>query len=283
MNRPLKPILILLVLTLITLLSFGCDTPSTPSGGCDTPTPGNGGVCTESVRVNNTSEAKLYYPCDISSPVGATTMSSGWTATLHDISFLSDAVVKEGFVVLAMTPSNQMGMVTQWRQGHKACIQKLKDLNSSHNVLRGKIDTNKLQISGHSKGGGGTLWAAAELGSGVRSAIGMAPYQGTEYNLSELRSMKAATFIQAGGVADTLATPAMTKREYDALPNGISKCYKRHGNWGHLEWANDYPSFHTQLISEYLGWTKYYLADDPSGAQAVESRDAGVNAYEWIK
>ncbi len=257
----------LLTLTVILLASIGCD--------------GGQQVCTETVRgINRTSTAKLYYPCSPSGQLPASTMSSGWTAGLSAIEWLSRPMASQGVVVLAFTPANVMGMVEQWQAAHKNTHQKLKEINRSHRVLAGKIDESKMQIAGYSKGGGGTLAAAAQLGSSVATAVGMAPYCGGEYSMSILRNMRAATFIQAGGVADTLARPNMTWQEYQSLPNGISKLYKRHSAWGHLEWA--YGLNQGTIKEEIFAFMAYYLRGDTSGTRYLENR-TGVDRYEWVK
>ncbi len=263
-------IVALFAFTMMLLVSFGCDT-----GG------GIGQVCTENVRgISRTAGAKLYYPCNPSGQLPASTMSSGWTAGLNAIEWLSRPMAAEGTVVLAFTPANKMGMVEQWAAAHKNTFQKLKEINQSHRVLAGKIDESKMQIAGYSKGGGGTLAAAASLGGSVASAVGMAPYCGGEYSMATLRRMQAATFIQAGGVADTLARPTMTWQEYQSLPSGISKLYKRHSAWGHLEWAMGVNQ--GTIKNEIFAWMDYYLRGDTSGQRHLENR-TGVDRYQWEK
>jgi dienelactone hydrolase len=267
-----KQLVVLLAVSLVALMGFGCD-----SGGSGS----SGGVCTENVSgIARTSAAKLYYPCNISSPLPATTMSSGWTAGLNAIEWLSSPMAAQGYIVLAFTPANTMGMVEQWEAAHKNTHSKLLQLNSSHAKLKGKIDTAKMQISGYSKGGGGSLAAAAGVGGGVRSVVAMAPYCGGEYSMNVLRNMKGATFIQCGGVSDTLARPAMTRDEYESLPNNISKAYKRHSAWGHLEWATG--GNQGTIKNEIFAWMNYYLKGNTSGASYIENR-TGVDSYEWVK
>ncbi len=260
-----KGIAALLALAFIAFLGYACDT---------------GGIVTERVNVSGASAAKLYYPSYISSPVGATTMSSGFTQTLQNIEWLSKRVAGEGYVVLGMTPTNIMGMVGGWTNMHKNGIRKLQQLNSSHNKLRGMIDTNKLQISGHSKGGGGSLAAGAQLGGEVASVVAHAPYCGGEYSQASLRNMQADTFIQAGA-SDTLATNIMTRGEYDSLSNSISKMYKEYTGFGHLAWTTGAGMNHQRLIGDNtVAWMKYYLDGDTSRASILQSK-AGTSRYKW--
>jgi len=98
-------------------MSFGCDTGGTTTPGCGTgggPATTGGGVCTENIAgIGATAAAKLYYPCSISGgQIPASTMSSGWTAGLAAIEWLSRPMADQGNVVLAFTPANRYGMVT---------------------------------------------------------------------------------------------------------------------------------------------------------------------------
>ncbi len=262
-----KGIAALLALAFIAFLGYACDT-------------GIGGVVTERVTVSGASAAKLYYPSNLSHPVGATTMSSGYTQTLNNIEWLSKRVAGEGYVVLGMTPTNIMGLVGGWTNMHKNGIRKLQQLNSSHNKLRGMIDTSKLQISGHSKGGGGSLAAGADLRGEVASVVAHAPYCGGEYSQASLRNMQADTFIQAGG-SDTLATNMMTRGEFDSLPNSISRLYKEYTGFGHLAWTTGAGLNHQNTIGDNtVAWMKYYLDGDTSRQNVLSSR-AGTSRYDW--
>lgn len=259
----------LLVLSLVILMAYGCDT-----GGSD-----DGVVTTESIRgIGSTSEAKLYYPSNLSGKVGATSMSSGWTGDLYDIEWLSQRVAEAGFVVLAFTPGNRYGMVSQWRDAHKNCIAKLIELNNSHSFLNGKIDTAKLNTCGHSKGGGGSLWASSQLRGQLRTTVGMAPFEEEFYD-NTLASITAATFIQAGG-NDTLATNAMTRGEYGGLGN-ISKKYVEYTGYSHMAWANASGSTADRLSGDIIAWLKYYMDADSSQASIIGD-DSGTTRFEWI-
>lgn len=260
-----KSLLLILSLSFITLFGYACD---------------SGNVCTDSVYfVPNTSEAQLYYPCDISTATGATTMSSGYTGTLDDVDWLSESIAEEGYVVLAFTPSNIYGLVSGWRDAHKSCISELKDINSTHSVLRGKIDTGKLSTCGHSKGGGGSLWASSQLQGDLRTTVGMAPYR-EGFVDSTLNSITAATFIQAGA-SDTLANNAMTRGEYSGLGN-ISKMYVEYTGYGHLAWANAIGSTADRLSGDIIAWMKYYMDGETSYASTL-ANTYGTSVHQWVE
>lgn len=257
----------LLALSLIALFGYACDTGSTS------------GITVESVRVSGASDAKLYYPSNISGAKGATTMSAGYTQTLNNVEWLSQALAKEGFIVLGLTPTNNLGMVSGWRDMHKNGISKLMEFNGSHSVLKGKIDIAKLQTCGHSKGGGGSLWASSQLQGTLKTTIGMAPYQ-EEFADSTLRSVTAATFVQAGA-SDTLATNSMTRGEYDALPTNISRMYAEYSGYGHLAWDGATGSTASRISGDIIAWMRYYMEGNTSYAGTL-SNTSGTTRHEWV-
>ncbi|MDA8139306.1 MAG: hypothetical protein M0036_11700 [Desulfobacteraceae bacterium] len=269
-----KTVILLLVLSVIGLISYACDT-----GTSETPTLG-ASVCTKSISgIGSTSAAKLYYPCTINGTVGATTLAGGYTETLNNVDWLSQAVASAGYVVLAYTPTNTLGMVSQWRDAHKNCISKLKSLNTSDANVKGKINTSKLQVSGHSKGGGGALWAAAQLTTQLRTAVPLAPYQ-EQFANSALSTIKAATFIEAGG-GDTLATNAMTRGEYNALPTSISRKYLEYNGYGHMAWSYATGADAARMSGDMIAWMKYYMDGDTS-QKSIIANQSGTTNFNWV-
>jgi hypothetical protein len=261
-----KALSLILALSVSALVAYAC----VPSGG----------VCTENGGfVAGTANTKLYYPCNISSPTGATTMTSGFTGTLSAVQWLSQAIARDGYVVLAFTPANTFGMVSGWRNAHKNCINRLKTINNTHAKLRGLIDLSKLQTCGHSKGGGGSLWASSELRGTLKTTVGMAPWQ-EGFTGATLRSITAATLIQAGA-GDSLATGVMTRGEYNALGN-ISKAYFSYTGLGHMAWASATGARADTLSKGILAWMHYYMDGDTSYKSTIQS-GVGKNINIWVQ
>lgn len=285
---------LLIIISLLALIPFGCERSN--SSGCEgsTPyTPPNtstaGKVCKENVSVRNTTAAMLYYPCNLSTPAAASTLTSGTAGTWESVDWLSMDMAGAGYVVIGFTPiNNTNGLVPRWTDGHLAAIDKIKELNNTHSVLQGKIRTNAIQVAGHSKGGGGALHAAIQRRGEIASVIGMAPYCklfGTgreEYPLNQLSNVSAAVLIQAGGTSDRNSPPAATREQYNDLPNGISKAYHRFDSYGHIAWgAAGNESQHARLSREIIAWMKYYLDNDHSQESIIsDGSQKGVNIWE---
>lgn len=236
---------ILLISLIFSIVAIGCD---------------SGPVCTKSEFVAGASSSTLYYPCT-GGPSPATTMTSGFSGTKAAIAWLARDVAAAGYVVLAMTPTNPMGMVSGWRTAHVNGVKHLK-------ALTGKVDAGRVGTCGHSKGGGGALWAADTLGSELQTAIGMAPWHEQFMSLSGIR---AATLIQAG-TADTLATALMTRGEYNMLPSSVSKAYFTYPV-GHMAWGVGNPS----LTRDVVAWLDYYLKCDDSARSTL-----GAMGNQWV-
>jgi len=252
-----KYVVSLVALSMVAFLGYGCDTDR---------------VCTDTVVVTGAMSAKVFYPCNLSEPVGATTVMSGFIGTKESVAWLARPIAEAGYVALSITPLNPYGLVSGWRTAHKGGITRLKALARSGR-LAGKIDTNKLAVCGHSKGGGGALWASADLGNELAATIPMAPYNGDISGTGvategpqgvKISTIKSPTFIQAGS-ADTLATNIMTRAEYRYLPGNIEKCYHEYPGYGHMAWATGGPNQKDTLARDVIAWLKLQFDGIGSG------------------
>lgn len=264
--KAFKPHLLALSLCCIFILmfQFGCnDNPS---------------VCDDDITVSKTSAATLYYPCAISEPLPATTLTSGNAAPHSVLEWLAEEMVSNGFVVLAMTPTDVFGKTEGWRDAHLAGIAELEKLNSSEGPLKNKIDIDRLQVCGHSKGGGGALMASSILGSKLKATVVMAPWH---EDIKSLDGIKSPTLIQTGG-KDIYVTREMAMGEYNMLPANISKAYFECESANHFSWGVlNLGLLHDALGSDVLAWMKYYLKNDTTQrTKLLESDGKTLNIWE---
>jgi dienelactone hydrolase len=202
-------------------LIFGLAALSFTSLASAGPAPGSSGgqkVCTYSTGLTSLSyrSARVSYPCTISGKAPATTLTGGFTNTKEDMYWLADHLSSHGFIVIAITPTNNLGLPPGWERAHKGGIDKLKSENSRiGSAIRNKVDTSKLGIMGFSMGGGGTLLAAADLGTQIKTAVPLAPWLGA--SIPAYRNIKAKTLV-ISGASDSVAFPATIAGYYRNLP-----------------------------------------------------------------
>ena len=232
------------------------------------PAPGsNGGqkVCTYSTGLTSLSylSARVSHPCTISSKAPATTLTGGYTNTKEDMYWLADHLSSHGYIVITITPTNNLGLPPGWERAHEGGIDKLKSENSRiGSALRNKVDTTKLGIMGFSMGGGGTLLAAADLGSNIKTAVPLAPWLGV--SSPTYRNIKAKTLV-ISGASDSVAYPSTIAGYYNNLP-AITKGLAEVRGASHLDWFGLTASSAQQTRFKTLttAWLKTYLTGDTS-------------------
>lgn len=232
------------------------------------PAPGSSGgqsVCNYSTGLTSLSysSARVSYPCNLSGTAPATTLTGGFTNTKEDMYWLANHLSSHGFIVITITPNNILGTPLNWETAHKGGVDKLKSENTRLlSPIRGKVDTNKLGIMGFSMGGGGTLLAAADLGTQVKTAVPLAPWLGTL--IPSYRNIKAKTFI-ISGASDSIAFPGTIRGYYNNLPS-ITKGIAEVRGASHLDWFGITASSSQQTRFKTLttAWLKSYLQGDTS-------------------
>jgi predicted dienelactone hydrolase len=232
------------------------------------PAPGGSGgqkVCDYSTGLTSISylSARVSYPCTISGKAPATTLTGGYTNTKEDMYWLADHLSSHGFIVITMTPLNNLSLPPVWATAHKGGINKLKDENTRLlSPIRGKVDTAKLGIMGFSMGGGGTLLAAADLGSNIKTAVPLAPWLGV--SIPSYRNIKAKTLV-ISGASDSVAFPGTIAGYYNNLP-AITKGLAEVRGASHLDWfgLTSSSTQRTRFKTLTAAWLKTYLQGDTS-------------------
>jgi dienelactone hydrolase len=181
--------------------------------------------------------AQVYYPCTISGTVPATTMTGGFTNTWNNMDWISKHLASHGFIVFAMTPLNNLGFNDTWVTAHQAGISMLKSENTrTGSKIKGKVNTAKLQVCGYSKGGGGAVLAANNLGSGLAALQAMAPYM--DSYLNSLSNVKAKAALYTGSL-DVIASPDGVVSQYNLIPASTKKLLVKYNGVDHLAWISD--------------------------------------------
>ena len=227
-------------------------------------------------------EAVFFYPCDISVELPAITLTGGYSNTYRNMQWLADAVVEQGYVVLAMTPPDIYGKVEGWRDAHLEGQKTLvSTATAEQSPLSGYIDTSRRGIAGFSMGGGGTLLAGTELGDEVKVLAAFAPFL-----LEEQRAVSptAPTMILAGA-RDLLVTNESIEQIYAGVSasadNHFLAVYSdgRHQQWYRPEITKNRDSY-TRLT---IAWLNRFLKADATSAITLneeEKREPGFTSYQ---
>lgn len=231
--------------------------------------PGSNGsstVCSYTTGLTSLSyaSARVSYPCNLSGTAPATTLTGGFTNTKEQMYWLADHLTSHGYIVITMTPNNILGTPLNWETAHKGGIDKLKSENTRLlSAIRGKVDTSKLGIMGFSMGGGGTLLAAADLGTDVKTAVPLAPWLGTL--IPSYRNIKAKTLIISGS-SDSVAFPGIIAGYYNNLPTSITRGLAELRGADHSDFYSITASSSQQTRVKTLttAWLKSYLNGDGS-------------------
>ncbi len=246
----------------LTLAGFGTAAMAGPAPGSS----GGQRVCTYSSGLTSLSylSARVSYPCTISGVAPATTLTGGFTNTKEDMYWLADHLSSHGYIVITMTPTNNLGLPPVWERAHKGGIDKLKSENSRlTSPIRGKVDVNKLGIMGFSMGGGGTLLAAGDLGSQVKTAVPLAPWLGA--SIPSYWNIRAKTLV-ISGANDSVAFPGTIAGYYRNLPSSITRGLAEVRGASHLDWFGITASRTQQTRFKTLttSWLKTHLTGDSS-------------------
>lgn len=212
-------------------------------------------------------EAKYFYSCSLNQEGPAVTLTAGYGNTYRNLQWMAETLAENGYVVLAMSPTNIYGKVEQWRDAHLAGQKALVLENTAtDSPLKNRIDVNRRGIAGFSMGGGGTLLAGTELQSDVKALAAFAPFL-----LKEQRNVAptAPTMILAGE-RDLLVTnesiaeiEGHVKRSAD---QNLTAVYSngRHQQWYRAEITTNRESYKAMT----LAWFDIHLKDD-SAAQTT--------------
>ena len=238
-------------------------------------------VCDYSLGLSSLSyaSARVSYPCDLSGPAPATTLTGGYTNTKEQMYWLADHLSSHGFIVITMTPNNTLGTPLNWETAHKGGVDKLKDENGRLlSALRNKVDTSKLGIMGFSMGGGGTLLAAADLGNEIKTAVPLAPWLGT---LSQTyRNITAKTLVVSGS-SDLVAFPGTIAGYYSNLPTNITRGWAEFTGVSHNDFYSIAASstYQTRIKSLVTSFLKVNLAGDTSYQSYLNGANHNASWY----
>lgn len=174
----------------------------------------------EGLVASEYSAAIMYYPEDATPPFAAVALSPGFTAYGTDYEFVGDMLASHGIAALLTTPTTTADQPPQRGEDLVAAVKHIQEENTREgSPLKGKIATDRIGITGHSMGGGGSLFGANALGTKIRCVVPLQPWQpGGSFPM-----VMAPTMI-IGAASDTIAAVAANAQgHYASIPDSVEK------------------------------------------------------------
>jgi len=235
------------------------------------------GKYTEGLANRAYASSVMYYPTDGTPPYPAVAFSPGFTATKESYErFLGPLLASHGIALLLTTPTTTGDFPQQRAEDLSAALEQIKKENEREgSPLKGKIATDRLCVTGHSMGGGGTLWAANALGSQIKCAVPLQPWQpGQSFN----KIAAATLFIAAqndtiAGVASNAAT------HYRSIPASVPKYYAEFAGASHFLTTN--TGGNDGQARYMIAFYKAYLENDERYLALLQApKESYLSKYE---
>ncbi|TIC87849.1 phosphohydrolase [Nocardioides sp. GY 10113] len=216
---------------------------------------GSFSVSTDSVSsfVSGFGGGTIYYPTSTSAGTfGGVVFSPGFTARASQYIPLARRVASHGFVVLVIDTNTIYDQPDSRGRQILAGVEYLTERAPS--AVAARLDESRIAVSGHSMGGGGTLYAAENGPSIVKAAVALQPW----HTDKTWYGVDVPTMI-IGAENDTIAPVSSHSIPfYNTLTNAPEKAYGEINNAGHLI-ANTDDDWQGRL---FVSWLKRYLDED---------------------
>ncbi|MFD5653930.1 alpha/beta hydrolase family protein [Streptomyces sp. NPDC127039] len=203
-----------------------------------------------SLAVTGFGGGTIYYPTSTSDGTfGAVAIAPGFTAYQSSMAWLGPRLASQGFVVFTIDTNTTLDQPASRGRQLLAALDYLTERSS----VRGRIDSGRLGVMGHSMGGGGTLEAAKSRPS-LQAAIPLTPW-----NLDKSWPEVSTPTLVVGADGDTIA-PVASHAEpfYSGLPSSTDRAYLELNNATHFS-----PNTSNTTIAKYsVSWLKRFIDDD---------------------
>lgn len=124
------------------------------------------------------SAGTIYFPANKGLTFGAVAISPGFMERQENMSWWGRHLASHGFAVLTLDTNELSDDPAMRADALMAALRILSGENTREGgTLRGKIDSSRMAVMGHSMGGGGTLLAANAHSAQLKAAIPFTPWQ----------------------------------------------------------------------------------------------------------
>jgi dienelactone hydrolase len=153
----------------------------------------------------------VWYPTQAGS-YGIVVVGPGFTESESAISWWGARLASHGFVAVTVGTKSTLDQPESRGKQFMAALKQVISLAPT-SAYKGKIDTSKQAVAGHSMGGGGTL-AAARDNPTLKAALPLAPWHTTK----DWSTVKVPTLIVACESDIIAPVSSHAQKFYDSLP-----------------------------------------------------------------
>ena len=226
------------------------------------------------------SSSIMYYPTDAEPPFAAVVFAPGFLATKEMYTeFLGPLLASHGIAILLTTPTTTGDQPAARGRDLEAAVEQIATENTRNgSPLFGKLASDRVCVSGHSMGGGGSLFAATALGDSLRCAVPLQPYQ----PFGSFSRVSAPTLFLVAANDTIAANSSNSVVHYRSIPDGVDKYYVEVANASHTMSMPQRGS-HYDVQSKYMiAFYKAYLEDDDRYLEILEagSSDSALSEFQ---
>lgn len=205
------------------------------------------------------SAGTVYYPADATGPVGGVAIAPGWTERQRHIEWWGPRLASHGYAVLVLDTNERREDPPARADALMAAVGVLRGENDREgSPLRGRVDTAKMAVMGHSMGGGGTLIAASRNSDQLSAAIPFTPWEPE----ADLSGVTVPTLVMAGSADRIAPVDEHAWRHFNLLPAGTTKVYMEVDGGDHYI-ADTSRGTDLGTVGRYgIAWLKLYMDGD---------------------
>lgn len=246
----------------------------------------------ESPALMSFKKYEIFYPTDLSDMNGklpVVVFVNGTGAVASKYQALQKHLASWGFITIATEEEYAWnGFSAEMSVRYLKILNEYEgEVNGAGNIFKGKIDLDKVGITGHSQGGFGVVNAITEQrhADSYKAAVILSCGDTKGINSFQWEAddtlIKAPTLIMGStGNADSVIAPLEgLQKLYNNIPSNVTKVLARRNDADHgemLYYADGYVT----------AWFMYYLADDVEASKAFFEESAEILSnplYQDIK
>ncbi|WP_155884529.1 alpha/beta hydrolase family protein [Actinomadura flavalba] len=194
----------------------------------------------------------------------------GYNSAEKAVAWLGPRLASQGFVVITIATKGRSDQPTARGKQLLAALDYLTAKSPA--AVRQRLDPQRLAVTGHSMGGGGSLYAAWTR-PGLKAAVPLAPW----HSIKNWSGITVPTLVQ-GGTSDDVA-PVGTHAEpiYRSLTGARERAYAESAGADHGTFVREDPLIGALTVA----WLKRFVDDDARYEQFLcpAPADPGLTEY----